>query len=51
VVSESKPDEPNSSRDDNDEAGGSKKGKTEVLQQLEEERKALEVSLTRLNEL
>jgi TolA-binding protein len=50
VVLESKLEELNLSSDDDEEAG-SKEGKAEVLQQLEEERKALEVSRTLLDEL
>ena len=50
VVLESKLEELNLSSDDDEEAG-SKEGKAEVLRQLEEERKALEVSRTLLDEL
>jgi hypothetical protein len=50
VVLESKLEELSLSSDDDEEAG-SKEGKAEVLQQLEEERKALEVSRTLLDEL
>ncbi|KAF2030277.1 hypothetical protein EK21DRAFT_88978 [Setomelanomma holmii] len=50
VVLESKLEELNLSSDDDEEAS-SREGKAEVLQQLEEERKALEVSRTLLNEL
>jgi TolA-binding protein len=50
VVLESKLEELNLSSDDDEEVG-SKEGKAEVLQQLEEERKALEVSRTLLDEL
>jgi hypothetical protein len=50
VVLESKLEELNLSSDDDEEAG-SKEGKAEVLQQLEEERKAPGVSRTLLDEL
>ncbi|KAF2022748.1 hypothetical protein EK21DRAFT_105632 [Setomelanomma holmii] len=50
VVLESKLEELNLSSEDDEEAG-SKEGKAEVLQQLEEERKALEASRTLLDEL
>jgi hypothetical protein len=50
VVLESKLEELGLSSDDDEEAS-SKEGKAEVLQQLEEERKALEVSRTLLAEL
>jgi TolA-binding protein len=50
VVLESKLEELNLSSDEDEEAGF-KEGKAEVLQQLEEERKALEVSRTLLDEL
>lgn len=50
VVLESRVEELNLSSDDEQEAGP-KEGKSEVLQQLEEERKALEASRTLLDEL
>lgn len=50
VVLESKAEELNLSSDDEQEAG-TKEGKAEVLQQLEEERKALEASRRLLDEL
>jgi hypothetical protein len=50
VVLESKLEDLNLSSDDDDEEASSKEGKAEALQQLEEERKAMEASRRLLDE-